>query len=51
VIANETLVGAVLFGETIDATWYLDLIRGAENIADIRDDLAFGRGAAMRLAA
>ena len=43
VIRDGRLVGAVLFGETADGAWYLDLIRSAVPIAHMRDDLVFGR--------
>jgi nitrite reductase (NADH) large subunit len=43
VIADGRLAGAVLFGDTADGLWYLDLIRSGANVEDMRDDLAFGR--------
>jgi nitrite reductase (NADH) large subunit len=43
VIAQDRLVGAVLFGDTTDARWYLDLIRSGAPIGAGRDALAFGR--------
>jgi nitrite reductase (NADH) large subunit len=46
VIAGDRLTGAVLFGDTADGLWYLDLIRSATSITDIRDDLMFGRSLA-----
>jgi nitrite reductase (NADH) large subunit len=48
VIADGRLVGAVLFGDTADGLWYLDLIRSGELIEPLRDDLAFGRALAER---
>ena len=48
VIANGKLAGAVLFGDTADGLWYLDLIRSGASIAAIRDDLVFGRALAER---
>ncbi len=48
VIKGDTLVGAVLFGDTIDGNWYLDLIRNGAPIAAIRDDLMFGPAMAER---
>jgi len=51
VIANGRLVGAVLFGDTDDGLWYLDLIRSGASIEAIRDDLMFGRALAERRAA
>jgi nitrite reductase (NADH) large subunit len=48
VIADGRLAGAVLFGDTADGLWYLDLIRSGASIETIRDDLAFGRALAER---
>lgn len=43
VIRDGCLAGAVLFGDTADGSWYLDLIRTGRPIDRIRDDLVFGR--------
>jgi len=43
VIKDGRLVGAVLFGDTADGLWYLDLIRKGSTIETFRQDLAFGR--------
>ena len=51
VIANDRLIGAVLFGDTTDVLWYLDLIRSGSPIEHLRDDLVFGRALATRAAA
>ena len=51
VIKDGLLAGAVLFGDTADGLWYLDLIRTATPIDGVRDDLAFGRALAERKAA
>jgi nitrite reductase (NADH) large subunit len=48
VIAEGKLAGAVLFGDTVDGLWYLELIRQAASIEAIRDDLMFGRAMAER---
>ena len=50
VIADGKLVGAVLFGDTADGLWYLELIRSAASIAAIRNDMMFGRALAERSA-
>ncbi|TXH91329.1 MAG: NAD(P)/FAD-dependent oxidoreductase [Rhodoferax sp.] len=42
VIQNDVLVGACLYGDTVDGSWYFKLIREGRNIADIRDTLMFG---------
>ena len=51
IIAHDRLVGAVLFGDTADGLWYLDLIRAGSSVAHIRDDLVFGHALATRVAA
>jgi len=51
VIKGGRVSGAVLFGDTADAHWYLDLIRTGTSIEPIRDDLVFGRVLAERKAA
>ena len=48
VIADGRLTGAVLVGETGDALWYLQMIRGREPIAAIRSEMMFGRALAQR---
>ena len=48
VIRNGRLIGAVLFGDTADALWYLDLIRTGEPTGRFRNELAFGRALAER---
>jgi nitrite reductase (NADH) large subunit len=50
-LAQDRLVGAVLFGDTADGLWYLDLIRTGSPVARLRDDLVFGRALATRTAA
>jgi nitrite reductase (NADH) large subunit len=47
VIADGRLTGAVLIGDTADALWYLELIRGREPIARIRKEMMFGRALAV----
>jgi nitrite reductase (NADH) large subunit len=51
VIAGGCLVGAVLYGDTADSLWYLDLIRSGTAIESFREDLIFGRTLAQRQAA
>ncbi len=51
VIADGHLAGAVLYGDTADAPWYLDLIRTGAAIESFREDLVFGRALAERRAA
>jgi nitrite reductase (NADH) large subunit len=51
VIADGRLVGVVLFGDTADGLWYLDLIRSGARIDTLRNDLVFGRALVERMAA
>lgn len=40
---GQRLAGVVLFGDTADGLWYLDLIRSGTAIERMRGDLIFGR--------
>jgi len=51
VIKNGRLVGGILFGDTADASWYLDLIHSGASIEAFRNDLVFGRALAEQPAA
>jgi nitrite reductase (NADH) large subunit len=42
VIKDDKLIGAVMYGDTIDGTWFFKLLREGRNIAEIRDKLMFG---------
>ena len=42
VIKDDKLVGACLYGDTVDGSYYFKLLRDGRNIADIRDKLMFG---------
>jgi nitrite reductase (NADH) large subunit len=42
VIKDDKLVGACLYGDTVDGSWYFKLLREGRNIADLRDHLMFG---------
>jgi nitrite reductase (NADH) large subunit len=48
VIEDDRVTGAVLYGDTADGLWYLDLMRSATPVAAMRDDLIFGRTLAMK---
>jgi len=47
VIADGRLTGAVLIGDTVDALWYLELIRNRDKVAAIRTAMMFGRALAL----
>jgi nitrite reductase (NADH) large subunit len=42
VLKDDKLVGACLYGDTVDGSWYFKLLRDGRLIADIRDKLMFG---------
>jgi len=42
VLKDEKLVGAVLYGDTVDGAYYFKLLREGRSIADVRDRLMFG---------
>ncbi|HRH87629.1 MAG TPA: nitrite reductase large subunit NirB [Rubrivivax sp.] len=42
VIKDDRLVGACLYGDTVDGSWYFKLMREGRSIHDIRDKLMFG---------
>jgi nitrite reductase (NADH) large subunit len=47
VISDGKLTGAVLIGDTSDALWYLEMIRGRKAVAGVRKDMMFGRSLAL----
>jgi nitrite reductase (NADH) large subunit len=42
VLKDDKLVGACLYGDTVDGSWYFKLLRDGRAVADIRDRLMFG---------
>ncbi len=42
VIKDDKLIGACLYGDTVDGSWYFKLLREGRNVSDIRDKLMFG---------
>jgi nitrite reductase (NADH) large subunit len=42
VLQDDKLVGACLYGDTVDGSWYFKLIRDGRTINDLRDKLMFG---------
>lgn len=46
VIRDDKLVGACLYGDTVDGGWYLRLIREARSVDGMRDHLMLGEGSA-----
>ncbi len=42
VIKDDKLIGACLYGDTVDGSWYFKLLRDGRSVGDIRDRLMFG---------
>jgi nitrite reductase (NADH) large subunit len=42
VIQGDKLIGAVMYGDTVDGSWYFKLLRDGRSVSDIRDKLMFG---------
>jgi nitrite reductase (NADH) large subunit len=42
VIRDDKLIGACLYGDTVDGSWYFKLLRDGRKVSDIRDKLMFG---------
>ncbi|HXH01777.1 MAG TPA: nitrite reductase large subunit NirB [Candidatus Competibacteraceae bacterium] len=43
VVKDNRIQGAVMYGDTIDGTWYFQLLREGTDIADIREHILFGQ--------
>jgi len=43
VLKDNIIKGAVMFGDTMDGTWYFSLMRDETNIADFRKTILFGQ--------
>ena len=48
IIQQDRVIGAVLFGDTEDGTWYAELIADQTPISAIRNKLLFGRDFALK---
>ena len=43
IIKEKNILGAIAYGDTIDGSWYLQLMRDKTDISSIRDHLLFGQ--------
>ena len=43
ILQGDRIVGGVLYGDTVDGSWYLQMMRDSQNISEIRDHLMFGQ--------
>ncbi|MES2144882.1 MAG: (2Fe-2S)-binding protein, partial [Pseudomonadota bacterium] len=42
ILEGERLLGAVMYGDTADGSWFFDLIKQGKDVSDLRDTLIFG---------
>ena len=42
ILEGDRLIGAVMYGDTADGSWFFDLIKQGKDVSDIRDTLIFG---------
>jgi nitrite reductase (NADH) large subunit len=47
VVKDDRVVGAVLYGDTADGSWYFDLLKKGEDVAPFRDALILGQSFAL----
>ncbi len=43
ILRDNVIVGACLYGDTIDGSWYFQLMKDGTNISDFRDSILFGQ--------
>ncbi|WP_188236453.1 nitrite reductase large subunit NirB [Sphingopyxis sp. LK2115] len=43
VLKHDRIVGAVLYGDTADGSWYFDLLKKQDDVSGLRDVLIFGQ--------
>ena len=43
IVKDDRIVGAVLYGDTADGSWYFDLLKKQKDVSDLRDLLIFGQ--------
>ncbi len=43
VLKENKIVGAVMYGDTVDGAWYFQLLRDETDVSDFRDSLMFGQ--------
>jgi nitrite reductase (NADH) large subunit len=43
VLRDNRVVGSVLYGDTVDGSWYLELLKDRQDVNPLRDQLLFGR--------
>lgn len=43
VVKDNRILGAVMYGDTLDGTWYFELMRDGTDISGLRENLLFGQ--------
>ncbi len=42
ILRDDRIIGTVLYGDTADGSWFFDLLKKGDSVADMRDTLIFG---------
>ncbi|RVU85744.1 NAD(P)/FAD-dependent oxidoreductase [Leucothrix sargassi] len=45
VLKDNIIIGAVMYGDTADGSWFFQMIKDEEDVSDFRDTLIFGQAA------
>ncbi|MHA1598269.1 MAG: nitrite reductase large subunit NirB [Alphaproteobacteria bacterium] len=43
ILKDDRVMGAVLYGNTVDSSWYFDLMRDGSDVSALRDTMLFGQ--------
>ncbi len=43
IVKDDRVIGAVLYGDTADGSWYFDLLKKGEDVSEFREALIFGQ--------
>ena len=43
ILRDNVIIGACLYGDTMDGTWYFQMMKDGTNISDFRDSILFGQ--------
>ncbi len=43
VLKDDKIVGAVMYGDTVDGSWYFQMMKDGQDVHEIRDHLLFGK--------
>ena len=43
ILRDNVIIGACLYGDTLDGTWYFQMMKDGTNVSDFRDSILFGQ--------